>query len=97
LLQEIRALTASINQLVNNAEMQKVPANMNQTLNELRETIKGLSPDSPAYQELGRTLQNLSELLRDVKPLARTLKEQPNALIFNTVPSQDPQPPAAKP
>lgn len=97
LLREIRQLTDSINQLVNNADLQSVPANMNQTLDELRQTIKGLSPESPAYQELSRTLQNLSELLRDMQPLARTLKEQPNALIFNPSPGQDPQPPAAKP
>lgn len=97
LLQEIRQLTDSINQLVNNSELQSVPANMNQTLDELRQTMKGLSPESPAYQELSRTLQNLSELLRDMQPLARTLKEQPNALIFNQSSGQDPQPPAAKP
>lgn len=97
LLREIRQLTESINQLVNNADLQTVPANMNQTLDELRQTIKGLSPDSPAYQELSQTLQSLNELLRDAKPLAKTLKEQPNALIFNPSPSRDPQPPAAKP
>lgn len=97
LLREIRQLTDNIQQLVNNKELQSVPENMNQTLDALRETIKGLSPQSPAYRELSRTLQNLGELIRDVQPLARTLKEQPNALIFKPTPTQDPQPPAATP
>lgn len=97
LLREIRQLTESINQLVNSDELKSVPANMNQTLDELRQTIKGLSPDSPAYQELSRTLQSLNVLLRDAQPLAKTLKEQPNALIFNSSSSKDPQPPAAQP
>lgn len=97
LIRDIRQLTDSLNQLVNNSELQSVPANMNQTLDELRETLKGLSPESPAYQELNRTLHNLNVLIRDVQPFARTLKEQPNALIFNPSPEQDPQPPAAEP
>lgn len=97
LLREIRDLSSSINQLVNDPATQQVPANINQTLAELREAIKGLSPDSQAYQELNRTLQSLEKLLRDLQPIARTLGEQPNALIFNPPPANDPQPPAASP
>jgi paraquat-inducible protein B len=97
LLREVRALTASIKQMLNNPEIQQVPANINQTLAELRDAIKGLSPESQAYQELNQTLQSLETLLRDLQPLARTLGEQPNALIFNPPASDDPQPPAAKP
>lgn len=97
LLREVRALTASIKQMLNNPEIQQVPANINQTLAELRDAIKGLSPESQAYQELKQTLQSLETLLRDLQPLARTLGEQPNALIFNPPASDDPQPPAAKP
>ena len=97
LLREIRDLSSSINQLINDPATQQVPANINQTLAELREAIKGLSPDSQAYQELNRTLQSLEKLLRDLQPVARTLGEQPNALIFNPPPANDPQPPAASP
>ncbi|HET8806919.1 MAG TPA: mammalian cell entry protein, partial [Methylophaga sp.] len=76
---------------------QSVPANINQTLAELREAIDGLSPNSPAYQKLNSTLQSLEKLIRDLQPIARTLSEQPNALIFNAAPANDPVPPAAKP
>lgn len=97
LLREIRDLANSVNQLVNDPETQRVPANINQTLAELREAITGLSPDSQAYQELNRTLQSLEKLLRDLQPIARTLGEQPNALIFNPPPADDPLPPAPQP
>ena len=97
LLREIRDLTASVNQLVNDPQTQKVPGNINQTMADLREAIKGLSPDSQAYQELNRTLQSLEKLLRDLQPIARTLGEQPNELIFNSPPFNDPVTPAPKP
>lgn len=97
LLREIRDLANSVNQLVNDPETQRVPANINQTLADLREAITGLSPDSQAYQELNRTLQSLEKLLRDLQPIARTLGEQPNALIFNPPPADDPLPPAPQP
>lgn len=97
LLREIRDLTGSVNKLVNDPQTQRVPANINQTLAELRGAIKGMSPDSPAYQELNRTLQSLEKLLRDLQPIARTLGEQPNALIFNPPAVNDPLPPAPQP
>ncbi len=97
LLREVRELTASIKDMLNNPEIQQVPANINQTLSELRKAIEGLSPESETYQELNKTLQSLDSLLRDLQPLARTLGEQPNALIFKPPVEDDPQPPAAKP
>lgn len=97
LLREVRELTASIKEMLNNPEIQQVPANINQTLSELRKAIEGLSPESQTYQELNETLQSLDTLLRDLQPLARTLGEQPNALIFNPPAQDDPQPPAARP
>lgn len=93
-LREIRELTASVDKLVNDPQTQTMPANINQTLTELQQTMKGLSPDSPAYLELNRSLQSLEKLLRDLRPLTKTLEEQPNSLIFNPAPANDPVPPA---
>ncbi len=97
LLREVRELTSSIKDMLNNPELQQMPENINQTLNDIRKAIEGLSPESQTYQELNQTLQSLDTLLRDLQPLARTLGEQPNALIFNPPASDDPQPPAARP
>lgn len=91
-LQEIRTLSQSVNQLLNQAETQQLPANLNETMQALRSTLKGLSPDAPAYQELTTTLQRLDKVLRDVQPLVRTLSEQPNAMLFDRKPGNDPLP-----
>jgi len=91
-MQEIRALSQQVNQLLSQPDLQQMPANINQTLQELRTTLKGLSPESPAYQELTTTLQRLDKALRDIQPLARTLNEQPNAILFDRKPGNDPIP-----
>jgi len=96
MLNEIRELTASIQTLVNASDTQQIPENINQTLTEIRATLQGLSPDSSAYKEMTGTLQRLEKLLRDLQPVARTLGEQPNALIFDRRNSDDPLPRAPK-
>ncbi|MAX53656.1 MULTISPECIES: intermembrane transport protein PqiB [unclassified Methylophaga] len=97
LLQEVQTLASSIDQFVNNPQTQTIPDNVNQTLAELRETLKGLSPEAPAYQNLSQSIKSLEGLIKDIQPLVRTLNEQPNALIFNRTEQADPQPPAAQP
>lgn len=94
MLNEIRALTTSIQTLVNASETQQIPENINQTLAEIRTSLQGLSPDSSAYQDLTGTMQRLEKLLRDLQPIARTLGEQPNALIFDRRNNSDPLPKA---
>ncbi|WP_124551822.1 intermembrane transport protein PqiB [Methylophilus methylotrophus] len=96
-MQEIRALSQQVNQLLNQPDVQQMPSNINQTMQdmratmqELRGTLQGLSPESTAYQELTTTLQRLDKALRDIQPLARTLNEQPNAILFDRKPGNDP-------
>lgn len=104
-MQEIRALSQQVNQLLNQPDVQQMPSNINQTMQdmratmqELRGTLQGLSPEATAYQELTTTLQRLDKALRDIQPLARTLNEQPNAILFDRKPGNDPVPLApAKP
>lgn len=93
-MQEIRELSRQVNQLLSQPDLQQMPANVNQTMQELRNTLKGLSPESPAYQELTNTLQRLDKALRDIQPLARTLNEEPNAILFGRKPGNDPEPQA---
>lgn len=93
-LQEIRTLSRQVNQFLEQPDFQQMPSNINQTMQELRTTLKGLSPESPAYQELTTTLQRLDKALRDIQPLARTLNEQPNAILFDRKPGNDPVPQA---
>ncbi|MDX1355926.1 MAG: mammalian cell entry protein, partial [Halomonas venusta] len=53
-------------------------------------------PSSPAYQELTTAIQRLDRLMRDLQPLTRTLNENPRALLFDNLDTQDPVPRAPR-
>ena len=44
-----------------------------------------------------RTMTELDRTLRSLRGVLDTLEEQPNALIFNREPGDDPKPPAGSP
>ena len=95
-LNEIREVSSSINQLLNDPETQAIGGNLNGTLEELRSTLQGLSPSSPAYQELTTAIERLDRLMRDLQPLTRTLNDNPRALLFDNLDAQDPIPRAPR-
>lgn len=95
-LNEVREVSASINQLLNDPETQAIGGNLNATLEELRSTLEGLSPSSPAYQELTTAIERLDRLMRDLQPLTRTLNDNPRALLFDNLDTQDPIPRAPR-
>jgi paraquat-inducible protein B len=66
----------------------QLPARLAQTLNALQQTLGDAGPGS----QLADTLERLERLIRDAEPLVRTLREQPNALIFDRAPAEDPTP-----
>ncbi|MFO7646600.1 MAG: hypothetical protein R6W02_00790 [Halomonas campaniensis] len=74
----------------------EVPGNLNATLQELQGTLQGLSPDSGAYQELTTAVGRLERLMRDLQPVARTLSDNPRALLFDSLDTEDPQPRAPR-
>ncbi|ASK28344.1 paraquat-inducible protein B [Neisseria chenwenguii] len=82
-LKSADAALKSVNSLVGKPQTQNLPAELNATLRELRETLKGVSPQSPVYSDVQSTLQSLDKTLKDAQPVIQTLKEKPNALIFN--------------
>ncbi|NYT74623.1 intermembrane transport protein PqiB [Halomonas sp. QX-2] len=95
-LNEVREVSTSLNQLLNDPETQAVGGNLNATLEELRSTLQGLSPSSPAYQELTTAIERLDRLMRDLQPLTRTLNDNPRALLFDNLDAQDPIPRAPR-
>ncbi|MYL24604.1 intermembrane transport protein PqiB [Halomonas alkaliantarctica] len=95
-LEEINTLSQSLNQLLTDPDTQAVSGNINTTLNALRKTLEGLSPNSPAYQELTSTADRIDRVLRDLQPLTRTLNENPRALLFDNIDTQDPIPRAPR-
>lgn len=92
LLDELRTTTESLQTLLDDPSTQEIPGSINASLQELRQTLEGLSPDSTAYRELTETLQSLETLVRELQPVARTLSEQPSALIFDRRGGDDPIP-----
>ncbi|MHB0774103.1 intermembrane transport protein PqiB [Halomonas sp. WWR20] len=95
-LEEAQATAASLNALLSDPAFRDMPSSINDTLKELRGTLQGFSSDSQGYQELVGTLSSLETLLRDLQPVARTLSEQPNALIFDKRSNEDPLPRAPR-
>ena len=83
-LRNLQTTLKSAERLISQPQTQAMPQALNQTLAELRQTLQGVSPQSPLYGEVQATLQSLDQTLKDAQPLINTLKEKPNALIFNS-------------
>ncbi|MDZ7852739.1 MAG: intermembrane transport protein PqiB [Halomonas sp.] len=94
MLAEVRELTASVRTLIDDPDTRAVPGNLNRTLESLQGTLEGVSPESSAYRDLTATLSQLERLLRDLQPVARTLDENPRALLFDSLDTPDPIPQA---
>lgn len=68
---------------------QSLPAELQQTLMSLRDTLGGLSPDSALYQHSESIMAQMNQATKDLQSLLRKLNEQPNALIFGYDGQQD--------
>jgi paraquat-inducible protein B len=92
MLKNAEQLIQSLDQLVKNNAVQQLPAELQQSLLELRKTLAGFSPGSPAYERLNSNLQSMDQLLRDLQPVIKTMNTQSNSLIFNADLPEDPEP-----
>lgn len=95
-MEKVNSIAASVDQLLADPAIGKMPNNVDATMRQLRDTLHGFSPDSQGYNELTQTLSRLEKLMQEMQPVIRTLNDQPNALIFNKQLNEDPQP-RAKP
>jgi paraquat-inducible protein B len=91
-MQSTQQTLQSLNNIIASKEMKALPADMQQTLQELNRSMKGLQPGSPAYDKMVGDMQRLDQVLRELKPVLRTLNEKSNALVFEATGSDDPQP-----
>ena len=92
MLKNAEQLILSLDQLVKHNAVQQLPADLQQSLVELRKTLAGFSPGSPAYERLNGNLQSMDQLLRDLQPVIKTMNSQSNSLIFNADLPKDPEP-----
>lgn len=82
-LTQLKTTLHHADQLLAQDKTQQLPAEINQTLQQLQQTLQGISPTSPMYDHIQQTLQSIDQTLKTAQPTLQTLKQQPNALIFN--------------
>lgn len=95
-LQSAQRTVASLQALLDDSATRELPRQMDETLGELRSTLEGFDQDSQLYQQLNATLRRLESVMQDIHPLVRTLRDQPNALIFDKEDVEDPEPQAPR-
>jgi paraquat-inducible protein B len=83
---------ASLDTIMANQSTQQLPEEIDKTLQELRSTLNGFSPDSEVYQSISSSLLRLNRTLGNMESLTRTLSEQPNAVLLPSSPAPDPIP-----
>lgn len=91
-LASLESVAGNLTTLLEQPEMQDLPARLQSTLNELERLLSGYSTDAPAYNDATRAIQSLERILRDLEPFAESLGEQPSSLLFQRAPSADPEP-----
>lgn len=74
--------------------VQDLPVQLQQTLQQLQQTLDSYDSNAAPYELLEDNLQQLNNILRDLAPLTETLNEQPNAIFFDRRMQADPIPAA---
>jgi len=92
LMVESQQLVKSLDALVGQDATQALPAEVQQSLLEMRKTLNGFSAGSPVYERINSNLQAMDKVLRDLQPVVQTLNQQSNALVLGADPKADPQP-----
>lgn len=92
LMVQSQQLLKNIDAIVQQDATKALPAEVQQSLAQLRATLAGVSPGSPAYERINSNLQAMDKVLRDLQPVVNTLNQQSNALILGADPKADPEP-----
>lgn len=92
LMLESQQLVKSLDALVGKDSTQALPAELQQSLLDMRKTLNGFSAGSPVYERINSNLQAMDKVLRDLQPVVQTLNQQSNALILGADPKPDPEP-----
>ncbi|MCT6698586.1 intermembrane transport protein PqiB [Rheinheimera sp. 4Y26] len=92
LMQQSQQLVQSLDTLLGKDSTQQLPAELKNTLEQLQQTLQGVSPGSPVYERLNSNLQAMDKVLRDLQPVVQTMNQQSNALVISADPASDPEP-----
>ncbi len=83
---------ASLQAILENQSTQQLPAQLDQTLEDVQDTLQSLSPRSEIYQSIQSSLLRLNRTLGNMDTLTRKLSGQPNAAILPSDAIPDPIP-----
>mgnify|MGYP001058560276 CR=1 FL=1 len=95
-LSQAERTLSSLNSILKDDAVRELPAELQSTMQEVRDTLNSFQNGNPAYDNLNRSLKKLNRVLEDLAPLAETLRSDPNALIFGEDQPADPVPKAAQ-
>ncbi len=99
-LDNLARVSQQLDRRLSDPALIELPTQLSDTLVVVREVLRGwqtdLDREGDAYLRVQVVLQKLNHLLDDLGPLAETLNERPNALIFESRPPPDPQPRAPR-
>lgn len=95
-LKSLQNILDILNSVISSPAIKTLPSDLQQTLQEINKSIKGLRPGSPAYIRLMGNMQRLDTVLRELQPVLRTLNSKSNALVFEAQSGKDIQPKRAK-
>lgn len=91
---QIETLANSVSDIVEQPGLQQLPELLQKNLEQLQQVLNSVDESSQTRRQLHRTLSNIEQLSRDIKPLVEQLREQPNSLIFESEKIADPEPKA---
>lgn len=91
-LGSVRSVSNNLDKLTGQSATQQIPASLNQSLQQLQQTLQDYDSGSRTSRELQKSIQSLNQMMRELQPLVRSLNEKPSALIFDRSTRPDPQP-----
>ncbi|GAM76175.1 paraquat-inducible protein B [Vibrio ishigakensis] len=73
-------------------QTKEIPAELNQSLEQLQTTLAGFDANSPMYQQLQSAIAELEQVMQQLEPVLKKVNEKPNALVFGDDGKPDPIP-----
>ena len=96
-VRELNGILDDLREVTGSQSFQDLPATLEATIDELRRDLQLISPDSPPYDRLYRTITELNRTLQSADGLLRTLDNKPNSMIFSRPAEPDPEPRGRQP
>jgi paraquat-inducible protein B len=95
-LDEIEAAAAAARGTLEDPGFRELPADLRESITELRKSLASLGPDGAIQGDLLRALDELRASLRSIKAVTTTIDEKPNSLLFGRDSTGNPKPRAPR-